>query len=394
MKWKTQAKKFLVIAFLCVLLIIQVSAASGDTIVYVTNTGEKYHSYGCQYLRKSCISISLSSAVASGYTRCSKCNPPILDPYTDSYTSSTYSSGNQSSSQPASNSGTQSSNQASSSTENDEVLELKKKIDNLTGQISSLKDRNSYLQNQIDLFEEEWISPEEAESMVQDAVKEKEAEYQKKLAQQENANMEETVFVSSLFAIVCVFAGYLIKKAMDFPIIKKGENAVRAYQNQLNSVLEELNTVKSELNAANEDLSAAREELNAMKLSKQERESYSSMREELIDSYHGRTCRELAKVPDGVMFGTDHWPVKIGGKSLVVFINKAMTKYHKQNCSFANGATAINAYKLPANCEPCKICNPPIFTSTPSWAVDYKNFIDIKKKYNISDPDIPYPLDD
>lgn len=378
MKWKTQAKKFLVIAFLCVLLIIQVSAASGYTIVYVTNTGEKYHSYGCQYLRKSCISISLSSAVSSGYTRCSKCNPPILDA---------------TSNQPSSSIGKQSSYQPSSWTD-DEVLELKKKIDNLTGQISFLKDRNSYLENQLDLFEEEWISQEEAENMVQDAVKEKEAEYQRKLTQKENADKAETIFLFSLFAIVFVFAGYLIKKAMDFPIIKKGENAVRAYQNQLNTVQEELNTVKCELNATNEHLSSARAELNAMNLRKQERESYNNIREELIDKYHGRTCRDLANVPDNVTFGNDHFPVKIGSTSLVVFINKAMTKYHKQNCSFANGATAINAYKLPAICEPCKICNPPIFTRTPSWVIDYKNLIDIKKKYNISDPDIPYPLDD
>ncbi len=44
--------------------------------VYVTNTGEKYHSSGCQYLRQSCIEIDLDNALAQGYTPCSKCNPP------------------------------------------------------------------------------------------------------------------------------------------------------------------------------------------------------------------------------------------------------------------------------------------------------------------------------
>jgi hypothetical protein len=44
--------------------------------VYITRTGEKYHRNGCQYLRQSQISISLSSAKAQGYTPCSKCNPP------------------------------------------------------------------------------------------------------------------------------------------------------------------------------------------------------------------------------------------------------------------------------------------------------------------------------
>lgn len=43
--------------------------------VYVTDTGNKYHSGGCQYLRESKIPMSLSDAIASGYTACSKCNP-------------------------------------------------------------------------------------------------------------------------------------------------------------------------------------------------------------------------------------------------------------------------------------------------------------------------------
>lgn len=41
--------------------------------VYVTSTGEKYHQYGCQYLRKSRIPMELTDAMSSGYTACSKC---------------------------------------------------------------------------------------------------------------------------------------------------------------------------------------------------------------------------------------------------------------------------------------------------------------------------------
>ena len=44
--------------------------------VYITATGEKYHRLGCQYLSKSCYSISLSNARSQGYTPCSRCNPP------------------------------------------------------------------------------------------------------------------------------------------------------------------------------------------------------------------------------------------------------------------------------------------------------------------------------
>jgi len=52
------------------------SGASGDTIVYITKTGKKYHTDGCQYLRKSKIPITLKEAKAKGYTPYSKCHPP------------------------------------------------------------------------------------------------------------------------------------------------------------------------------------------------------------------------------------------------------------------------------------------------------------------------------
>ena len=65
-----------------------VMAASGNTTVYVTRTGSKYHRDGCSYL-KSRISISLQDAVNQGYTPCSRCKPPTLDTVTKSYTYST-----------------------------------------------------------------------------------------------------------------------------------------------------------------------------------------------------------------------------------------------------------------------------------------------------------------
>jgi hypothetical protein len=46
---------------------------NGDTIVYVTRTGKKYHSENCCYLF-SCIEIELSEAIKS-YSSCSRCDP-------------------------------------------------------------------------------------------------------------------------------------------------------------------------------------------------------------------------------------------------------------------------------------------------------------------------------
>ncbi len=44
--------------------------------VHITETGSKYHSAGCQYLRKSDIVVSLDDALVWGYEPCSRCNPP------------------------------------------------------------------------------------------------------------------------------------------------------------------------------------------------------------------------------------------------------------------------------------------------------------------------------
>lgn len=46
-----------------------------EEIVYVTQTGEKYHVYGCRYLKKSCIETNLSDAVHY-YSPCARCHPP------------------------------------------------------------------------------------------------------------------------------------------------------------------------------------------------------------------------------------------------------------------------------------------------------------------------------
>ncbi|MDR1099545.1 MAG: thermonuclease family protein [Treponema sp.] len=53
-------------------------AAGGETAVYVTNTGEKYHRENCRSLRRSKIALSLEDAVKSGYSPCSTCKPPEL----------------------------------------------------------------------------------------------------------------------------------------------------------------------------------------------------------------------------------------------------------------------------------------------------------------------------
>jgi len=52
------------------------SAYEGETIVYITESGTKYHSGDCPHLAKSKIPITLEQAKEQGYEPCSVCNPP------------------------------------------------------------------------------------------------------------------------------------------------------------------------------------------------------------------------------------------------------------------------------------------------------------------------------
>ena len=84
---KPQKRSFILcVCILCTLLFpFHVLAGNESSIVYITNTGSKYHRDGCQYLRQSQHAITLGSALEEGYSPCSKCNPPILDESDSNY---------------------------------------------------------------------------------------------------------------------------------------------------------------------------------------------------------------------------------------------------------------------------------------------------------------------
>jgi hypothetical protein len=71
--------KFILVIALVSILSAAGYAAAGDTEVYITNTGEKYHTSGCASVKNSKIAITLEEAVAQGYEACKRCKPPILD---------------------------------------------------------------------------------------------------------------------------------------------------------------------------------------------------------------------------------------------------------------------------------------------------------------------------
>lgn len=53
-------------------------AASGDTEVYRTPSGTKYHTESCSSLKGAGEAVTLEEAVKAGLEPCSKCNPPTL----------------------------------------------------------------------------------------------------------------------------------------------------------------------------------------------------------------------------------------------------------------------------------------------------------------------------
>jgi len=72
------SRRFIIIILAC--LFAGLASATGpNAIVYITKTGEKYHTEKCSSLRSSRIAITLEEAVSKGYEPCKLCNPPLLD---------------------------------------------------------------------------------------------------------------------------------------------------------------------------------------------------------------------------------------------------------------------------------------------------------------------------
>jgi len=58
---------------------VNAAGASGDTTVYVTRTGDRYHSAHCGILSKGYTTMTLQEAIDSGYKPCDLCQSVALD---------------------------------------------------------------------------------------------------------------------------------------------------------------------------------------------------------------------------------------------------------------------------------------------------------------------------
>ena len=82
--------------FLFIISMLFVSQIVAQT-VYITKTGEKYHTNNCRYLKYSKKEISLESAKTLGYNPCSVCKPITTISKSNNTNASSYSNSNKTS---------------------------------------------------------------------------------------------------------------------------------------------------------------------------------------------------------------------------------------------------------------------------------------------------------
>jgi len=65
----------LILALFAISLFAQESDEFDEIIVYITNTGTKYHRETCNSLRRSKIPVTLEQTIERGYEPCRNCKP-------------------------------------------------------------------------------------------------------------------------------------------------------------------------------------------------------------------------------------------------------------------------------------------------------------------------------
>jgi len=65
----------LILTLIAFSLFAQDSGEFDEIIVYITNTGAKYHRETCNSLRRSKIPVTLEQAIERGYEPCRNCKP-------------------------------------------------------------------------------------------------------------------------------------------------------------------------------------------------------------------------------------------------------------------------------------------------------------------------------
>lgn len=115
---------------------------------------------------------------------------------------------------------------------------------------------------------------------------------------------------------------------------------------------------------------------------------YESARNSFIQNLSGKTIRELANVPDSVLFTSDDLPYTINDDKkygdFTLYITQSGYRYHRERtCS--KTAYPIHMYKVSQRYSPCSICAKGFKIQKPTWYTDYLDLKARCKHFEISE---------
>lgn len=335
-------KKLVLLVLLSLLLSLTAFAASGDTTVYITKSGAKYHQYGCGYLSKSCIPISLANAVASGYEPCSRCYPPTLD----------RAQPVQSTPAP-----TPVSTPAPVSTPVP-VTEVPSITAAPTPTPTPFKVSDSARAAQIESNRQMGIQAgKQAASDVSAHISDDGTDNSTRLL----------AYILPTCVLLCSIPSALFYRAK-----KKADEEVRRLESELSNEFGKHHKEMKET-VMNAEADAKQREWNAKK------EAY-------LECYGNRPSIQFVNKPNGEWIGPDGLPCSSGdgkwGDRFTFYLTANGKSFHKKRgCSSAS--IEINAYNVKyRDLSPCKRCNPRI--PSLDWFEEYLEIEDTRRKYGIS----------
>lgn len=273
-----------------------------------------------------------------------------------------------------------------------ELLEIEEKY-------ADLQENYQAVMSQRDAYDKERAELKTTVEKLEARVEELEADSAQLTQERNNAHSKSNwLFWGGIGAVLLVIVIYDARLAAAKREIKKVSSAVSQAEANIKAIEEARDRAYFERDNSARQRTAALAELN--KLAKQwealeDRKQLAlaageaPVEPEVMDiDTSDLSCRIMARVPDDVLFGSDHWPTMVDGKSAIVYVRNGGNRYHKRSCRYSAGGTAINVYRLSHEYEPCRSCNPIIVQGKPGWLIDYQSFVEKKIKHGIPDPDI------
>lgn len=335
---------------LTVLILIETAGAyNGDFIVYITNSGAKYHTAGCSYL-KSSNPISLEDAVSRGYTPCSKCGPPRLESYGGNRARGSFT---EIAPQPTISIRVQDA--AAKAALERENENLRKIAENRNRKIRELQKELSETKESLD-----------------------EARRQEEAARTELLKFKHKLLVfGSCFAAACSYAYYYLICIWRKKERARIETEVRA------SIPPPLTMERPAMPVSSPERIEKGPPPVRMGYDLSKDNPY--LKEAYRQRYEGKSISEIACVPPDVWFDEDDFPHQknpLSGDIFTVYITKKGKSYHTADCPSGRHGRAVNiCYAKWKGLGACDRCKP--MRDLPKWLLEYQRISRICKAFEI-----------